>query len=116
MQTIEDFYKGGMILFDINLAYKYEDSLSGLVKRRLKKYFDYPGRYRLSSFMLDEYDKRKNKYKESDYWIEPGDPLIYIPECPRWLLLKSKHIHTLRLQALKQMRQMYGRKSCGAPY
>lgn len=100
---IRDFYEGGMILFDHALAYEYEEWLSGMLKRRLKAWWD--KQWWLHSFMYDEFDRRH--YNKNAFHVLPGDPLVLMPDMPKMLLLKGRFLHRLRQEAIKRARREY---------
>ena len=98
-----DFYQGGMILFDINAAYAYEEWLAKLISKRLEKAKE---QWTFHIWMEDEFRRRRGRYSSADFHPMPGDPLVYIPpDVPRVLFLKSRHLHTLRLQVIKRLRR-----------
>jgi len=100
--TILDFYQGGMILFDIDTAYAYEEWLARLISKRLEKA---KRKWSFHIAMEDEFRRRRRKYSAADFHPIPGDPLVYIPDAPKMLFLKSRHLHTLRLQVYKRLRR-----------
>jgi len=103
MTTIRDFYEGGMILFNVEAAYRYEEWLARMLKDRFKKWWDKP--WWLRSFMLDIFDQ--TNFSSNAFHVLPGDPLVVIPDVPQILLLKSRFLHRLRLQAVKMARRKY---------
>lgn len=103
---IIDFYRGGMILFDMELAYRYERWLAKMLAHREERWWRKD--FRLREYMWQEFDAKK--WPAEAFHIMPGDPLVHIPEVPRILFLKSRYLHRLRLQAVKRIRRAHGRK------
>lgn len=100
-------YWGGMILGDINSAYKYENDLKKIVENRYKKYSNRWSLF-LGMHALYEERKRNRRYNQNDLHYLPKDPLVYINEealVYEFLLLKSRKLNILKLEVYKFYRR-----------
>ena len=100
-------YLGGMILSDMDTAYRYELALKRTIERRFDKYKRNWG-FHLGMETLFKIRKGAGLYKRKDIHPLPGDTLIYIDhEAIYWeyLRLKSKKLNILRLEVYKYYRR-----------